>query len=105
MKRTVYKMLLIVIFLLAGSLVMKDDTVFLEKKTELVIREIGHHLLLKSEDSLSRILPVKKLPGNTFRLEFQNKLAFVPDTLAKIVHQRLSVAGLPLDYRVSVMQC
>lgn len=89
----------------AGTLVIDDSLEFLEKRTVLVVREIGHQLLQHAGDSTSRVLPVKKIDENTFQLEFQSDFAFLPDTLVKIVHQRLSSAKLPLDYMVNVYNC
>lgn len=94
-----------VIALSAGTLTVEDSHDFLEKRAILVVREIGHQLLQRSGDSISRVLPVKKIDENTFQLEFQSKFAFMPDTLAKVVHQRLSSAQFPLDYMVNVYNC
>lgn len=94
-----------VIALSAGTLTVEDSHDFLEKRAILVVREIGHQLLQRSGDLTSRVLPVKKIDENTFQLEFQSKFAFMPDTLAKVVHQRLSSAQLPLDYMVNVYNC
>ena len=108
MKAKIYIIGIIVltaITLSAGALVMDESTMFLEKRAELVIREIGHKLLLRSGDSTSRILPVKKIDNHTFQLEFQSQFTFVPDTLVEIVHQRLTTAQLPLDYMVNVFDC
>ena len=93
------------IALSAGTLTVNDSQEFLEKRASLVVREIGHRLLQHAGDSISRVLPVKKIDKNTFQLEFQSQFAFVPDTLVKIVHQRLSSAQLPLDYMVNVYNC
>jgi len=94
-----------VIALSAGALSTDASEEFLEKRAVLVVREIGHQLLQKSGDFTSRVLPVKKRDKNTFLLEFQSQFAFMPDTLAKIVHERLSAANLPLDYMVNVYNC
>lgn len=94
-----------VIALSAGALSTDASEEFLEKRAVLVVREIGHQLLQKSGDFTSRVLPVKKRDKNTFLLEFQSRFAFVPDTLVKIVHERLSAANLPLDYMVNVYKC
>ncbi|RYU97724.1 winged helix-turn-helix domain-containing protein [Emticicia agri] len=93
------------IALSAGTLSVDDSQEFLEKRTVLVVREIGHQLLQHAGDFTSRVLPVKKIDKNTFQLEFQSKFAFVPDSLVKIVHQRLSSANLPPDYMVNVYNC
>jgi hypothetical protein len=78
---------------------------FLEKHAELVIRKVGHQLLLHAGDSSSRILPVKQISDGTFQMEFQSEFSFKPDTLIKIVRQNLSANDLPLNYLVSVLDC
>lgn len=93
------------IALSAGTLVVSNSEEFLEKRAILVVREIGHQLLLHAGDSTSRVLPVKKLDAHTFQLEFQSQFSFFPDTLVKIIHQRLGNAQLPLDYMVNVFNC
>lgn len=105
MKLTFYIALLLSTLLFAASLVPDKETGMSDKKAELVVREIGHHLLLRSGDSTSAIPPVTRLNRNTFRLEFKNEFKFLTDTLINVVHRRLSSAGLPLDYRVSVTAC
>ena len=108
MKRKIYITVLAVlaaIALSAGTLTVNDSQEFLDKRAMLVVREIGHKLLQHAGDSTSRILPVKKVSGRTFQLEFQSRFAFMPDTLVKIVHDRLSNAQLPLDYMVNVYSC
>jgi hypothetical protein len=78
---------------------------FLEKRAELVIRKVGHQMLLQAGDFSSRILPVKQISEGIFRLEFQNEFSFKPDTLVKIVRQNLSENNLPVNYMVSVFDC
>jgi hypothetical protein len=94
------------IFLLAFALhrpsVQQD---FLENRAKLVIRKVGHLLLLQAGDSSSRILPVKQLNDGIFQLEFQSEFSFKPDTLVKIVRQNLSANNLPINYMVSVFDC
>ena len=50
--------LLSILLLLVAGLTHRDD--FLATRAGLVIREIGHYLLLHAGDSTSRVLPVKK---------------------------------------------
>lgn len=81
----------------------KDD--FLEARAELVVRQIGHTLLLYSGDFSSRILPVKQLSPGVFQLEFQNNFSFMPDSLVKIVKSHLAQINLPVGYMVNVFDC
>ncbi|WPP48449.1 helix-turn-helix domain-containing protein [Catalinimonas niigatensis] len=78
---------------------------FLEKRAPLVIRKIGHKLLLHAGDSSSRVLPVRRINPATFQLEFQSAFSFVPDSLVEIVRANLAENDLPLEYIVNVMEC
>ena len=105
--------------LLAGALIMsaagmgliffivdsKDRSDFLEKHVVLVMRGIGHQILLKAGDSTGRVLPVKRINATVFQLEFQSNFKFVPDTLVNVVHNSLASGDLPLQYLVNVMEC
>jgi hypothetical protein len=95
------------IVLSAGALfVTKDDhSRFLEQRAEVVMREIGHRILLHAGDSTSRVLPVKRMSPSIFQIEFQSEFTFVPDTLVEIVHGSLFAAQLPLKYIVNVFDC
>lgn len=83
----------------------KDRSDVLEKHVILVMRGIGHQVLLKAGDSTSRVLPVKRINATVFQLEFQSNFRFVPDTLVKVVHASLASGDLPLQYLVNVMEC
>lgn len=95
------------VVLSAGALfVTKDDrSRFLEQRAQLVMRDIGHRILLHSGDSASRVLPVEKMTPAIFQISFQSEFNFVPDTLIKIIHTRLIAAQLPLNYTVNVFDC
>lgn len=95
-------------FLSAGAFINRSQGAreeFNEKRAILVMRQIGHTLLLHSGDSISRVLPVKKLSNTTFEIEFQSKFSFIPDTLVNVVRKNLATGFLPLQYNVSVLDC
>lgn len=75
------------------------------KHLEIVLRNIGHQLLLHSKDSTSRVLPIKAVDGNTFQISFENRFEFNPDTLINIVHEQLAKTEKLRDYTVSVNDC
>jgi hypothetical protein len=81
----------------------RDD--FLATRAELVVRQIGHDLLLHAGDSTSRVMPVKKTSPGSFKLDFENQFSFMPDSLVAIVHRSLGVAHLPMSYLVQVFDC
>lgn len=95
-----------VLFLSAAMFIKQSpQEEFLETRAALVVRQIGHQLLLHSGDSTSRVLPVKQLGTGSFQLEFQSQLSFVPDTLVNIVRKDIAANELPLDYLVNVFEC
>lgn len=76
-----------------------------DKHLEIVLRNIGHQVLLKSGDSTSRVLPIKTVNENTFRISFENSFRFNPDTLMNLVQQQLAKTDRLADYTVSVNEC
>ena len=76
-----------------------------DKHLEIVLRNIGHLVLLHSNDSTSRVLPIETVNDNTYRISFENSFGFTPDTLMSIVHQQLAKTDWPGDYTVSVNEC
>ena len=76
-----------------------------DKHLEIVLRNIGHQVLLHSKDSTSRVLPIETVNDNTFRISFENSFEFTPDTLMNLVHQQLAKTDRPGDYTVSVNEC
>jgi DNA-binding winged helix-turn-helix (wHTH) protein len=76
-----------------------------EKHIEVVLRNIGHQLLLTAKDSTSRVLPVKKVNENTWQISFQNDFSFISDTLINLVQQTFQKNTLAKDYIVSLKNC
>jgi hypothetical protein len=97
-------LIMVVIVLSAGSLNMLN-TGFSESRKMLVMRNIGHELLVSSGDSTSRVMPVRKLDEQTFLIEFENNFSFLPDSLIEVVHRTLAKSDFPAQYAVHVMSC
>ncbi len=74
-------------------------------RREILIRRIGHELLLQSGDSTSRVLPVKKIAENEYQISFENELAFEPASLVNITSRLLAKDPLANDYVVNVLNC
>lgn len=89
----------------SSSTLKADDENFSEEAMNLVIRKIGHHILLSVGDSVSRVLPVQRLSENEFQIRFESRFTFVPDTLIKIVEQVIIAHHLPQNYIVNVYDC
>lgn len=86
-------------FSMAGS----DD--FDIARREVLLRRVGHELLLQSGDSTSRVLPVKKIAENEYQIRFENEITFQPDSLVNTTRRLLAKAPLAQDYVVSVLNC
>ena len=76
-----------------------------EKHVEVVLRDLGHQLLLTAKDSSSRVLPVKKLNENTYQISFQNDLGFISDTLINLVQRTFQKNALANGYIVNLRNC
>src|SRR6187431_2399631 len=76
-----------------------------EKHIEVVLRDLGHQLLLTAKDSSSRVLPVKKLDENTYQISFQNDFGFISDTLINLVQRTFQKNALASDYIVNLRNC
>jgi DNA-binding winged helix-turn-helix (wHTH) protein len=76
-----------------------------ENHLEVVLRDIGHQLLLSVKDSTSRVLPIRKLNENTYQISFQNSFSFISDTLIHIVEREFQKNALAKDYIVNLKNC
>jgi len=74
-------------------------------RREVLLRRIGHEILLQSGDSTSRVLPVKKIAENEYQVSFENALTFQPDSLVNTTRRLLAKDPLASDYVVNVLNC
>lgn len=74
-------------------------------RREVLLRRIGHEILLQSGDSTSRVLPVKMIAKNEYQIRFENDLTFQPDSLVKTTQRLLTKDPLASDYVVNVLNC
>ena len=96
--------IIIGILLSAVAFINKKNEIS-ENHLEVVLRDIGHQLLLTAKDSSSRVLPVKKLNENTYQISFQNNFSFISDTLINIVEREFQKNALTKDYIVNLRNC
>jgi hypothetical protein len=87
----------------AFSMLGGDD--FDIARREVLLRKIGHELLLQSGDSTSRVLPVKKIAENEYQISFENELTFQSDSLVNTTRRLLAKDPLAGDYVVNVLNC
>lgn len=87
----------------AFSMTGSDD--FDIARREVLLRRIGHELLLQSGDSISRVLPIKKIAENEYQITFENELTFQPDSLVNTTQRVFKKDLLTSDYVVNVLNC
>lgn len=93
----------VALFCAAFSIEDNDDFDFARR--EVLLRKIGHELLLQSGDSTSRVLPVKKISENEYQIRFENDFSFQPDSLVNITNHLLPKDKIDSDYIVNVLNC
>jgi hypothetical protein len=96
-------LLLISIICVAFSMTGNDDFDFARR--EILLRRIGHEILFQSGDSVSRVLPVKKVAKNEYQVSFENAFTFQPESLVNITQRLLAKDPLASDYVVNVLNC
>ncbi|RPD41678.1 winged helix-turn-helix domain-containing protein [Chitinophaga barathri] len=85
----------------AFSMTGGDDFAFARR--EVLLRRIGHEILLQSGDSTSRVLPVKKIAENEYQIRFEKDLTFQPGSLVNTTRRLLADDPLGSDYIVNVL--
>src|SRR5829696_5082474 len=96
-------LLFISIICVAFSMTGNDN--FDLARREILLRRIGHEILLQSGDSTSRVLPVKKTAGNEYQISFENAFTFQPESLVNTTQRLLTKDPLASDYVVNVLNC
>ena len=96
--------MLVILLIAAVAFISKKDEIP-EKHIEVVLRNLGHQLLLTAKDSTSRVLPVRKLDENSYQISFQNHFSFISDTLISLVQRTFQKNALSTEYIVSLKNC
>ena len=94
----------LLIFFITSSFRKHPDPDLRVKQVNLIIRQIGHQLLLQAGDSTSRVLPVTEKEG-TFLLQFENEFVFSHDSLMVLAKTLLPKTQFPSGYTVTVHDC
>lgn len=90
-------------FITVICLSMADHNDFETARREVLLRKIGHELLLQSGDGKSRVMPVKKISENEYQISFEKELTFRTDLLVNTTHRLLAGDPLAKDYVVNVI--
>ena len=96
-------LMFIALICVAFSMTGNDD--FDIARREILLRRIGHEILLQSGDSTSRVLPVKKIAENEYQISFENAFTFQPESLVNTTQRLLAKDPLANDYVVNVVNC
>ena len=97
--------IMIILILISAVAFINKKNEIPEKHVEVVLRDLGHQLLLTAKDSSSRVMPVKKLNESTYQISFQNDFGFISDTLIDLVQRTFQKSGLATDYIVNLRNC
>ncbi|HEY5749468.1 MAG TPA: winged helix-turn-helix domain-containing protein [Chryseolinea sp.] len=96
---------MLAIFFITSSFTKHSDFDLRAKHVNLIIRQIGHRLLLQAGDSTSRVLPVTEIKEGTFLLQFENEFVFSHDSLMAMSQDLLPKTQFPSGYTVTVHDC
>ena len=96
---------LLFISVICAAFGMTDSDDFDIARREVLLRRIGHEILLQSGDSTSRVLPVKKIAENEYQIRFENELTFQTDSLVNTTQRLLAKDPFARDYVVNVLNC
>jgi len=96
-------MLVLFIAVTGAAFSMTGSEDFDFARREVLLRRIGHELLLQSGDSTSRVLPIKKVAENEYLIRFEKEFTFDPISLVNTTKRLLANDPLADDYVVKVL--
>ena len=96
--------MILVIMITAVAFISKKEEIP-DKHLEVVLRDLGHRLLLSAKDSTSRVMPIKKINENRYQISFQNEFGFISDTLINLVQREFQENAPATDYIVNLRKC
>ncbi|MEM9888499.1 MAG: winged helix-turn-helix domain-containing protein [Bacteroidota bacterium] len=74
-------------------------------KEHIIMRQIGHQVLLHTGDTLSRVLPVKKIKNQHYQIRFESPFRFEPDALVRTINAVVTQNNIQQNYVVQVKDC
>lgn len=72
-------------------------------RREVLLRRVGHEVLLQSGDSTSRVLPVKKVSADEYQISFENSLTFQPAVVVNTISRLLADDPTSKNYVVNIL--
>ena len=83
----------------------KNENEDFSERVKIALREVGNQLLLADSDSVSIVLPVKKISDVKYSFTFETDLSFKPEVLVSNVKIVFEKASITKNYRVEVIRC
>lgn len=77
---------------------------FEASKEMIVLRKMGHEILLNAGDKHSRVLPIRKISEQEFRISFEKPVTLLPDSLVKII-TKIAREHQLAEFSVNVLDC
>ena len=103
--KTKYVIALLLLVLISLVFFVNTNSDFDLSRREVLLRRIGHEILLQSGDSTSRVLPIKKIAENEYQISFEKEFSFVTDSLVNTTQRLLAKDYYVTDYVVNVINC
>jgi DNA-binding winged helix-turn-helix (wHTH) protein len=103
--KTKYIIALLLLVLVSLVFFVNTNSDFDLSRREVLLRRIGHEILLQSGDSTSRVLPIKKIAENEYQISFEKEFSFVTDSLVNTTKRLLAKDYQVNDYVVNVINC
>ncbi len=103
--KTKYVIALLLLVLFSLVFFVNTNSDFDISRREVLLRRIGHEILLQSGDSTSRVLPIKKIAENEYQISFEKEFSFVTDSLVNTTQRLLAKDYHVTDYVVNVINC
>lgn len=103
--KTKYVIALLLLVLISLVFFVNTNSDFDLSRREVLLRRIGHEILLQSGDSISRVLPIKKIAENEYQISFEKEFSFVTDSLVNTTKRLLAKDYQVTDYVVNVINC
>lgn len=103
--KTKFVIALLLLVLISLVFFVNTNSDFDLSRREVLLRRIGHEILLQSGDSTSRVLPIEKIAENEYQISFEKEFSFVTDSLVNITQRLLAKDYHVTDYIVNIINC
>lgn len=103
--KTKFVIALLLLVLISLVFFVNTNSDFDLSRREVLLRRIGHEILLQSGDSTSKVLPIEKIAENEYQISFEKEFSFVTDSLVNTTQRLLAKDYHVTDYIVNIINC